>query len=60
MAKALSKLELGKLERLFDRLTPDEAALLTGARDRIAKLPPEKQRELGRAVAKFLHNRGTN
>ncbi len=60
MQKRLSKRELDRLVELIKRLTPDEQRLLLASRDQIAALPPDKQRELGRQVAKFIHQRGTN
>jgi hypothetical protein len=51
---------LQRLDRLFNRLTPEERGMLTLARDHIANLPPEKQRELANGLAQLLDQRIRN
>jgi hypothetical protein len=60
MVGSLTADELAELDRLFQRLTPEERGLLVLVRDQVADLPAEKQREFARELAKFLDQRIKN
>jgi hypothetical protein len=55
--KTYSRKERRKLEQLFSKLTPEEAAALIVVRDRIAKAPPAEQKALARKLASMLEGR---
>ncbi len=58
--KPLSTAERARLQKLIERLTPDERALLSASLDQIAELPTGKRRALAKQIAQFIHQRGTN